>query len=318
MQTLLTEKIALGISACCVGAPVRWNRRGWNRIAALGREANDFRLHPVCPECMAGFSVPRDPIRIAGKSGEEVWGGTARVVQCGRDVTAMLKAGCDACLETLKRANVAGFVFMEGSPSCGVFRTSLKDGRLGSPPGLFGAVALREGWFLIPALDLESPVRWWDHRRRLHAFVWLRSLPIRTKAELYEAWHAFKFLAQEIDEQAARKVGHDFAGLKKQDLPAAVEAFRRDWLAALRRPSTQARIEQYLWKGYVHYKRVAGETLDFVNPPKTPRGKTAIARELSRMERAAHEKGIPFGAAPVLYRAPRAAAKTAAPEEDGE
>lgn len=316
VNTVLTEKISLGVSACCVGAPVRWNRRGWNRVGALGREGNDLRFHPICPECMAGFSVPRDPIRIAGGNGADAWEGKARVVQCGRDVTDMLKAGCDACLATLRRAGVDGFVFMEGSPSCGVYRTTLKDRRLGSPPGLFGALALREGWFLIPALDLESPVRWWDHRRRLYAFVWLRGVPIRSKAELYAVWHAFKFLAQEIDEKRARAVGHEFAGLKKGDLPAAVDSFRREWLETLRRPSTQARIEHYLWKGYVHYKRESGETLDFVNPPKTPRGKMAIANELSRLERAAFDRGVPFGASPVIYRAPSRATRGKRAAED--
>ncbi len=305
MDRILTERVALGISLCCLGAPVRWNRRGWRRLDPIGREADDFRWHPVCPECMAGFSVPRDPIRIAGKSGDDVWEGRAKVVQCGRDVTEALKAGSLACLETLRRAGVAGYVFMEGSPSCGVYRTSLKDGRLGSPPGLFGSLVLKEGLFLIPALDLESPVRWWDWRRRLHAFVWLRGVSVRTKAELYATWHTFKFLAQELDEPAARAVGRDLAGLRAGDVRSAFETLRSAWLERLRRPSTQARIENRLWKAYVHYKRETGETLDCVKPPKTPRGKSAIAAELARLERASRERGLLFGPSPALYRAPR-------------
>jgi uncharacterized protein YbbK (DUF523 family) len=167
-----------------------------------------FVWTPVCPEVMSGLGIPRDPVRLSGGNGKDFWKGTARMKsRSDEDVTEMIRAGCRDCLEALKRAKVEAFVFMEGSPSCGGYCTTLKNKRLGNPPGVFGALLLEEDLFLTPALDLESPIKWWDWRRRLHAFCWLKRLEISGKDQLYTAWHHLKFVCQEIDLNEARRIG---------------------------------------------------------------------------------------------------------------
>jgi len=167
MAELLAEKIKVGISACNFGAKVRWNRKGWDRIAPLEREKDNFIWTPICPEVNSGFGVTRPPIRLVGGNGDEVWTGEAGVKnRIGEDVTEQIRQGLQASLEILHRAGVEAFVFMEGSPTCGVYRTTLRNKRLGKPPGVFGSLLLREDYFLIPAEDLDSPIKWYNLRRR--------------------------------------------------------------------------------------------------------------------------------------------------------
>ena len=303
VEFVLKDKVVLGVSGCNFGAPYRYNRKGWDRIQLLNREQGDFIWHPLCPEVMAGLGVPRDPIRLSGGNGHDVWAGRARVLnRRGQDVTEAVKQACMQSLEVLRSAGAGGFVFMEGSPTCGVYRTSLKNRRLGHPPGVFGALLLEEGFFLIPAIDLESPLRWWDWRRRLHAFVWVDRQEVTSKQELYNLWYTVKFLCQELDEPTARQIGKDLAALPKGFLPGYAEETKRQIQGILRQPSTVNRIKQRLWKSYVYYRRQTLGEETFVQPPETPRNMTRITQELMSMERKAFEGGQFFASAPILYR----------------
>jgi hypothetical protein len=63
--------------------------------------------------------------------------------------------------------------------------------------GVFGAMLVETGWFLIPDSALTNPLLWWDWRRRLHAWLWLSDRDITRAKDLYDAWHVVKFLLQE-------------------------------------------------------------------------------------------------------------------------
>lgn len=303
---VISSRIAIGISACCMGCPVRYNGKGWDTLATMGREKSDFKWCPVCPECMAGLGVPREPIHLTGGDGALVWTGETDVKnRRGQNVTEDVKFGAMACLETLKRAGITAFVYMDGSPSCGVYRTTLKTTKRGHPPGIFGSLLLAQGFFLIPAADMQSPLKWWDWRRRLLAFYWLKNLEINSKAQLYDAWSKLKFLFQELDSVWARAMGRDLAGLSRAPSEAFVKQFKAEALELLRKPSTVRRITNSLWKNYAHYRKTVGKTVDAVNSPDFQRNITTIAKELVTMERKAHEDEVLFGTSPVLYREKR-------------
>ena len=58
------EKIRLGISACLLGAPVRYDG-GHKRDAFLTETLGPFvEWVPVCPEVDIGLGVPRDTLRL--------------------------------------------------------------------------------------------------------------------------------------------------------------------------------------------------------------------------------------------------------------
>ncbi len=303
-NVILHERIAIGISACCMGAPVRYNAKGWDMLKSLGREKGDYKWCPVCNECMAGLGVPRDPIHIAGENGAAVWIGEATIrSRKGKDVTTDMLAGATACMDALKRSGAIAYVYMEGSPTCGVYRTTLKNQKRGKPPGVFGSLLLENGFFLIPSTDLQSPLKWWDWRRRLLAFAWLKSLPLIDKKAVFEAWYILKFLCQELDNEWARKLGRKLASLEGKAIIDYAEEFRSDVLEHLRKPSTTAKITGSLWKNYSHYRKASGKQVDAVKSPEFKRNITSVAQELVLMERTAISEGVMFGTSPVLYRA---------------
>lgn len=303
MEHLIREKVVLGVSACNFGAPFRYNRKGWDRIKAIGREHADFIWQPVCPEVSAGLGVPRDPIRIVGGNGDDVWAGNARIKnRRGQDVTDSLKESCQNTLKILNSVNASGYVYMEGSPTCGVYRTTLRNKRLGQPPGLFGSLLFQEGFFLIPAIDLDSPLKWWDWRRRLHAYAWVKEQDIQTKQDLYNLWYTVKFLCQELDEPTARSIGSQLASLSKGFTPSYVVDLKKQILQILRKPSTVKRIKEGLWKSYVYYKKATKEEIEEIMSSDMQRNISHITQELIQMERQAFQNGTFFSSAPILYR----------------
>lgn len=300
---IINQKIVIGISACCMGCPVRYNKKGWDMLEHLGRERNDFKWCPVCPESMAGLGVPREPIHTVGSNGAGVWTGEAYVKnRKGEIVTDMLKEGAKVCMDTLKRAGAIAYVYMEGSPSCGVYRTTLKKQKRGNPPGVFGSILLDNGFFLIPAADLQSPLKWWDWRRRLLAFTWLKGEEINNKDQLYSTWYRLKFLCQEIDNNWSRDMGKKLAKLETKDLEAFSSEFKKDVMDILRIPSTTAKIKNRLWKSYSHFRKTKGKTIPDINSPEFKRNVTTISKELLKLERTAVEDEILLGVSPVIYR----------------
>lgn len=313
---IVSDRIVIGISACCMGSPVRYNAKGWDTLALMGRERNDFKWCPVCPECMAGLGVPRDPIHLTGGDGTMVWRGETEVKnRHGRLVTEDVKFGALSCLETLKRAGTTAYVYMDGSPSCGVYRTTLKSTKRGHPPGIFGSLLLEEGFFLIPAADMQSPLKWWDWRRRLLAFYWLKNLEIKGKAGLYDCWASLKFLFQELDNPWAIEMGRTLAGMDRKPDEAFISDFKKQALDILRKPSTAKRITNSLWKNYSYYRKSLGKTVEQVNSPDFQRNITAIAKELVTMERKALDDDILFGTSPVMYREKRRLPRREEPQE---
>jgi hypothetical protein len=253
---------------------------------------------------MSGLGVPRYPVRLVGGDGQAFWEGRARIKnRVGDDVTDQVRDGALSCLAALERAGVEAFVFMEGSPSCGVYRTTLKNKRLGKPPGVFGALLLKERLFLVPALDLESPIKWWDWRRRLHAFAWLKRQAIGSKDELFRAWNVLKFMCQEVDERESRAVGADLAALPRGFDPRAVESWRDRVLMLLRKPSSHKRISAVMQKHFAYYRKQ-------IDPdgPATPAAELSRYRyveQLLEMEKRAFRQGFLFAGTPVIFRESR-------------
>ncbi len=302
MPHLISEKIKIGVSACNFGSKVRYNRKGWDRISELDREKDSFHWTPVCPEVLSGLGVPRQPIRLSGGNGDDLWNGEASVKsRSGENVTEKIKAGAISALDALKRAGIEAFVFMEGSPSCGVYRTTLKNKRLGKPPGIFGSLLLKETFFLIPAEDLQSPLKWWDWRRRLHAFVWLKRKEIKSKKDVITVWHDLKFICQESSRTDSDQLGRDLASMPKKLTDQFVSEIKRRILDIIRLPSTQKRIQNSAEKQMVYYAKhfniKAEEKL-----PKAVDGKIKFVKRLRDFEKKSLELDIENSLVPVIFR----------------
>lgn len=303
MAQIIKERIRVGISTCNFGARVRWNRKGWDRVAPLEREKDSFIWTPICPEVNSGLGVTRPPIRLVGGNGDDIWTGQATMKnRAGVDVTEQIRQGLNVSLDILRQADIEAFVFMEGSPTCGVYRTTLKNKRLGKPPGAFGSLLLREDFFLIPAEDLESPIKWWDWRRRLHAFVWLKRQDLSGKKQIYDIWHMLKFMCQEVSRKGADEIGRSLAAMPKRFSRQFAETWRKRVLELLRLPSTYGRIHSVMEKHYAHYRKHFNSDARDVKVPRSNIAKRAFVKELHEMEKRAVSEGYDFGGAPVIFR----------------
>jgi uncharacterized protein YbbK (DUF523 family) len=322
---LITRTVPMGISACVYRCPVRYNGKSFDALATLGRERADFAFTPVCPECMAGLGVPRMPIHLTGP-GQEVLAGTARVRdRRGHDVTEALVEGSKACMTALERAGVRAMIVKESSPSCGVYKAKVGKKRTeqieGS--GVFGAMLLETGWFLIPDSALANPLLWWDWRRRLHAWLWLSDREITRARDLYDAWHVVKFLLQETSRPFADAMGRELSALPKNPPAEVLEDARVRILDALRTPSTRPRIRQALWKTYINAKKHGKldgiELHDLsVDSPEVTANLMKIVKELTTLERVSFENDLLFGTSPVIHRDARRvrAREATSPEEE--
>ncbi len=302
MPHIISEKIKIGVSACNFGSRVRYNRKGWDRVSELDREKDSFHWTPVCPEVLSGMGVPREPIRLSGGNGDDFWNGDARIKnKRGKEVSDLVREGANAAMAALKRAAVEAFVFMEGSPSCGVYRTTLKNRRLGKPPGAFGSLLLKEAFFLIPADDLQSPLKWWDWRRRLHAFVWLKRREIKSKKDLTDTWHDLKFVCQESSRSISDQLGRDLAGMPKKISGEFISEIKLRILQILRLPSTLKRIQNSAEKQMVYYGKHFNMIID-EKLPKAVDGKLKFVKKLREFEKRSLDMDIGNSLVPVIYR----------------
>ncbi|MCO5167602.1 MAG: DUF523 domain-containing protein [Planctomycetes bacterium] len=151
-------RVRLGVSACLLGEPVRWD--GGDRRCALlvERLARHAELVGVCPEVSVGMGVPREPVQLVATLG----GPRMRGVTSRRDWTDALAAWAAAALRDLEAAGpLAGFVLKARSPSCGLDAPLFDDqgAQVAAGPGLFARVVTALG---VPAIDeagLADPAR---------------------------------------------------------------------------------------------------------------------------------------------------------------
>ena len=309
MENLLNRKIRLGISACQFGAKVRYNGKGIDLTQYLGRDRGQFIWTPVCPEIMSGMGVPRPSIKLSGGNGFDFWAGKANIKnKDGENRNDMIKKGALACFETLERANIDAYVFMEGSPSCGVYRTSLKNQRLGKPPGVFGALLLEKGVFLISSIDLQSPIRWWDWKRRLIAFIWIKEKNINSREILVDIWDKIKYVLYELHEKEAQMLKIQIKEILTSTESLSNNTFdsiKTSILNLLRKPAELENIKKCLWANYIDLKQKENIEIKDIFEPHILRNMTHIAQELLNIEIEVRKKNILFRSSPINYKPDR-------------
>lgn len=110
------SKIPVGVSQCLLGEQVRFDG-GHKRSRYLTDVLSGFiEFRPVCPEVAIGLGIPRKPIRLM------VIDDDTRVVGVANpelDVTDALVAQAE--LAVAQMPDICGYVFMQNSPSCGVY-----------------------------------------------------------------------------------------------------------------------------------------------------------------------------------------------------
>lgn len=150
----MNNEIRVGISACLLGEKVRYD--GGHKLDHYLKDTlgEHVRWVPVCPEVETGLPVPREPMRLVGDPESP----RLVTVNTGIDLTDQLRAWSERKLRELQSADLQGFVFKRGSPSCGVKGVEIfsPSGQLnGRGTGLFCA-AFRKRFPLVAVADEAS------------------------------------------------------------------------------------------------------------------------------------------------------------------
>lgn len=113
-------KPKIAISACLMGAEVRYNG-GHKESRLCSRTLSEYvEFVPVCPEVAIGLGIPREPIRLVGDPRQPLAVGS---LHPERDVTQPLADyGQDMARQL---TDICGYIFMQKSPSCGLERVKV-------------------------------------------------------------------------------------------------------------------------------------------------------------------------------------------------
>ena len=186
------EKIRLGISACLLGAQVRYDG-SHKRDAFLSETLGPFvEWVPVCPEVDIGLGVPRDTLRLVGDDDAP----RLIVQKTGEDLSARMRRYARTKTEELAALRLHGYVLKRASPSCGLFRVRVYP-ESGVPTsggrGLFAASLVAR----FPTLPVEEEGRLNDLairenfiERVFAAARWQRFLDGQPRARDLVAFHA--------------------------------------------------------------------------------------------------------------------------------
>ncbi|MHC8317830.1 YbgA family protein [Pseudomonas sp. LB3P31] len=113
-------KPKIAISACLLGAEVRFNG-GHKESRLCSRTLTEyFDFVPLCPEVAIGLGIPRQPIRLVGDPDHPQAIGT---VDPELNVTEPLAAYGEKMAAELD--DICGYIFMQKSPSCGLDRVKV-------------------------------------------------------------------------------------------------------------------------------------------------------------------------------------------------
>jgi uncharacterized protein YbgA (DUF1722 family)/uncharacterized protein YbbK (DUF523 family) len=114
------QKIPIVISACLLGEEVRYN--GGHKLSRLcaNKLSDYFDYRSICPEVGIGMGIPRKPIRLLGNADSPRAVG---VEDASVDVTDQLQAFARETLPTIQ--DICGYIFIKGSPSCGLFNVKV-------------------------------------------------------------------------------------------------------------------------------------------------------------------------------------------------
>lgn len=120
MPVSLSYKPRIAISACLMGAEVRYNGGHKESRFCSRTLAEYFEFVQICPEVAIGLGTPREPIRLVGDSHAPQAVGT---VNPALNVTRELAAYGEQMAAEL--TDICGYIFMHKSPSCGMERVKV-------------------------------------------------------------------------------------------------------------------------------------------------------------------------------------------------
>ena len=232
-----SPSIRIGISACLLGNPVRFN--GGHKESRLCSEvlSRHFEFVPLCPEVAIGMGTPREAIRLVGDPAAPRARGSRRAEL---DVTDALDAyGREVAT---RHDDLCGYILMQKSPSCGMQRVKVYQDNgyptEGGGSGIFAAALMRARPDLPVEEDgrLNDPVLRENFLTRVFAYAeWQRLQAAGLTARSLIAYHSrYKYQLLASSPQHYRRLGRMLADLGRADLPELAARYFSELMAGLR------------------------------------------------------------------------------------
>ena len=236
------HKPKLGISACLMGAEVRFN--GGHKESHLCTRAltEYFEFVTACPEVAIGLGIPREPIRLVGDAQNPQAVGT---VNRELNVTEAL---ADYGLQMAEElGDICGYIFMQKSPSCGLERVKVYTEK-GAPVdgggrGIY-AQAFCERHPNLPVEEdgrLNDPVLRENFITRVFAYAaWQDLLKAGiTRRALTEFHSRYKYQLMANDPVQYKALGNLLGNMGRSDPNEIAPQYFSDLMAALKKPATR-------------------------------------------------------------------------------
>ena len=109
-------KLTVGVSSCLLGEAVRYDGGHKANSHIMGTLAEYFEFRSFCPEIDIGLGVPRTPIRLTRKQSHDIR--CIAIDDAATDYTGALGNCADG--QRSWHQNLCGYIFKQGSPSCGM------------------------------------------------------------------------------------------------------------------------------------------------------------------------------------------------------
>lgn len=246
---LSQPKIQIGISACLIGHEVRFDG-GHKRSRFCTDVLSDyFDYVPLCPEVAIGMGTPRQPIRLVSNDNKGVVDDSTEVFARGtRDETLDVSDDLRQYgrMQGQQQQNLCGYIFMQKSPSCGLFgvKRYLSNGMPeGSTRGLYADEFCKQQ----PLLPVEEAGRLNDPGLRENFLVrvftysdWQQfsAQPYSAK-DLIEFHARYKYLVMAHSQSHYKSLGRLLADLSGKDIRQIGQEYFSELMQALAKPASR-------------------------------------------------------------------------------
>lgn len=254
----------IGVSACLLGARVRYDGILMRDTAVADELARGFVWVPVCPETEFGMPVPRERIQLEGDPARP----RLMTEQTRIDLTERMQAWCDRRTTELATSSLDGFIFKSRSPSCGMARVKLFPTAEARPlrqgTGLFARTFTTQ-FPLIPVTEAEALADaagracFAEQVYTLHRWrAFVAKTPDRAALVVFHARHKYLLMAHSIVHY--RALGRVVAEMQERRWPAVLQAYGALLAEAVRRPATVKKHVNTLQHIGGYFKRELGAT----------------------------------------------------------
>jgi uncharacterized protein YbgA (DUF1722 family)/uncharacterized protein YbbK (DUF523 family) len=240
----MISKPVIGASSCLLGNEVRFDGGHKRHRFVTDVLAKHMSIKPVCPEMAIGLSTPRPAIRLQAINGE------ARLVMSKDndiDLTDTMQAYAEKTLYQF--AELDGFIFKKGSPSCGAWRVPVvvhKDGhKRNDGSGIFAQAFMKR----FPWIPVEEEGRLNDADLRqnfiervyaLHRWHNIENADNNIQAFIeFHASHKLMLMARSPADY--QKLGQFVAQTTQQTLKVRRHEYLLLFMQAMRKPNSRGK-----------------------------------------------------------------------------